>query len=243
MPEAHARTSSPCHGCNEPRPERLWAALLIGICLALLGQTASAQKGFHTCPGSPIGGASPTPGIKRPLTTPSPLLPGTTRPTSGTNPTAWPAIAGVVGVDQSTTFSFVAPCGPISGKVRQIVVDSDRGKCVLQSAVELQPESACNVTMVELVNFRHPKKNLFGEFRDDLLPSGIAPYEVERSAGKGTDIIFRFSSGVAPGQASRLMLLSTDLGAARKTGGLILHTGDGGSSAPIPAWVPAQAQH
>lgn len=217
-------------------PLALRPALLLTGLLLTAAASVHAAGGTSTCPGSP-NLARAVPGVQAV----KPLTPGSTRQTRGDNEINSPQLAGEWR-DEEVPFSFSGPSGSISGIFYQSLVNADDATCDCVWRVRLNPWSApgVRVTAVQVSRFNHPKRGLFANYRDDLIPGGVPSVSATRSTGDGSTIRFRFEAGVGPGESSRPLYLDTQRDAVLATGQIVLRTSDGGQwLIPTNAWVPA----
>jgi hypothetical protein len=243
MPTAHAAS----------RPTNARAAALgalVALALPATGSATPVDSGVKSCPGTPtrppFGPDAPPTGVPRidafdaalgVRTAPHQLLPGTTRSTPGE------AMAGhLVGpniVNKQETFSFFSTGSQVvSGTLTKKVVNATDGTCDYYYTIEVSGTSALGIDRLIIEQFMHPVHHLYGAWRNDVLPMGVPPDHVQRSAGAGDTITFRIVVGVQPGQSSRPLLLDSDVGSTKNAGTLRLRASDGSLSDPIPAWVP-----
>jgi hypothetical protein len=221
------------------------AALGVATLAILAADRAAAadespvDSGVKSCPGSPVPwqpGGDPAASAPAPAP-PRQLLPGTVRVTPGEAVTGH--LVGQVIVDEPVPFSFLGQGSvPVSGTLVKKVVDATDGTCDFYYTVVVAPTSALAIDGLVIGQFLHPAQGLYGAWRDDVLPQGIPPDHVQRSAGAGATITFRIAAGVQPGQTSRPLLLDGAVGSTKDTGTVRLRAADGTLSGPIPAWVP-----
>jgi hypothetical protein len=218
------------------------AALGVAVLAIVAADAASAaddspvDSGVKSCPGSPVPWqprGDPAASVEGPRQ----LLPGTTRATPGEPMTGH--LVGNVIVNEPVPFSFLAQGNlPVSGTLAKKVVNATDGTCDFYYTVSVSANSALAIDRLVIEQFLHPAHGLYGAWRNDVLPQGIPPDHVQRSAGAGDTITFRIAAGVQPGQTSRPMLLDGAVGSTKNAGTVLLRAADGTLSDPIPAWVP-----
>jgi hypothetical protein len=236
------------------------AAASLGFGLAALSIDAHAGSGDTSCPGSPSQPPfnpppeppPPPPGgdvefdelmqqyvpVLQPDVAPLQLLPGKNRVTPGEPLSAH--LQGPVIINETIPFSFLDHDGlVVTGELVQKVVNGQDCTCKFYWIYRMLAGSSQGADGLVIKQFTHPAHQLYGDYRNDVVPMGIAPDHVKRSAGAGDTITFHIGAVVQPGQGSRQLLLDSAVGATHKTGTVQIRAVDGSLSAPIPAWVPS----
>jgi hypothetical protein len=216
------------------------AAALLGLGVAFAALPATLSHGTALCPGAFLqsagGVAVQTAGAGK---LSSPLAPGGSVQTSGTDLVDSPQLAGELVVDEIQTFSFMTPGGIVSGVLQQRVVDTG-GICHCYWRVQLTPNSSptVRVNRLRITQFKHPQANLLADFRDDILPRGTGSTQAQRSAAPGNTITFKFEPGIGAGQASQAVFLTTQADSVTNFGGAQVRTDNGASSLKFSTYVP-----
>jgi hypothetical protein len=234
------------HSIARPRCPALAATLALGLAATSFG--AHADSGVKSCPDSPsrlpYGQVPPRildeydafDAMLQPMAMPRQLLPGTQRATPGVPMTGH--LAGPAVVSESIGFSFLSQDGHVvSGTLWTTVVDAD-SSCDFHWRIHMSATSWLGVDQVIIKQFPHPDHQLYGMWRNDVLPLGVPPDHAQRSSGTGKTITFKIAAGVMPGQDSRWMMLDSAVDKTKKVGTLQLRATDGSLSAPIATWAP-----
>ncbi len=216
------------------------AAAVLVLGLALGAAPAKADRGTALCPGALFTSLSPAhTDFAGGSITAQQLIPGGTVDTLGSGALG---LAGSV-VDSTVSikpFTINTPDGTVTGQLQQMVVNANNGTCDCYWRVRLLPASAPGVRVkrLRISGMDHPGAGLFADFRSDLLPLGVAPFEATRSAGIGSTITFKFDPGIAPGETSRWMFLDSQVDfVAEVNGRARLRTDNSVSSDPIVTYV------
>jgi hypothetical protein len=237
--------STPFTGEPLPAKGRLaaLAAAVLGLGLALGAAPAKADRGTALCPGALFLSLSPAhtdfagSGI-----TAQQLIPGGIVDTLGSGALG---LAGSV-IDSTVSikpFTINTPDGTVKGQLQQMVVNANDGTCDCYWRVRVLPASAPGWSMPLMRSrfTRTPGAGLFADFRSDLVPLGVAPFEATRSAGSGSTITFKFDPGIAPGETSRWVFLDSQVDfVAEVNGRARLRTDNNVSSEPIVTYVTLQ---
>jgi len=140
---------------------------------------------------------------------------------------------------ETVSFSFLAfDMTVVSGTLVQKVVNADDKTCDNYWTIHVSPTSSYGIDRLIINQYTHPALKLYGAYRSDLVPGGVAPDHVQRSPGLGNKITFKVNAVVQPSEVSRPLLLDTFVGKTHKTGTVQLRATDGSLSAPIATWVP-----
>lgn len=173
-----------------------------------------------------------------PALTGTPLPPGGSVLTLGTNPSESPELSDEVLRSFSRPFSFDTAQGVVSGTVLQLIKRGTDQRCKAEWQITVTPASLGCVTAVRIEGFLHPlDKPLVADYRDDLA-GDINPDRAYRSAGDGSKLRFRLPGGVCAGKTSRPLLLNTSINKMVRKGSLQLQGPAGELSPPVSTYVP-----
>lgn len=218
------------------------AAAVLGLGLALTASPAKADRGTALCPGAMFMSHSATGAdFAGGSTSAEQLIPGGNVDTLGSGALG---LAGSV-VDSTVStkpFTINTPGGIVRGQLQQVVVNANGGTCDCYWRVRLLPASApgVRVNRLRITGMDHPDNGLFADFRSDLVPLGIAPFEATRSGG-GSTITFKFDPGIGPGEISRWVFLDSQVDfVAEVNGAAQLRTDNNVGSAPLVTYVTLQ---
>lgn len=173
-----------------------------------------------------------------PALTGTPLAPGGSVLTLGTNPSESPELSDEVLRSFARSFSFNTAQGIVSGTVLQLIKRGTDHRCKAEWQITVSPESLGCVTAIRIDGFLHPlDKPLVADYRDDL-PGDTNPDRAYRSAGDGSKLRFRVPGGVCAGKTSRPLLLNTSINKMARKGSLQLQGPAGELSPPVSTYVP-----
>jgi len=183
----------------------LSAALgLSSTCAAAQGpetDKCNENQGLHAMaldPG-PIGGAMSG----------TPLDPGETWPTPGTNATDSPELIGTL--EFELTGKFKSPDGELRGSYIERTYNGADNRC--KQHLRFKVKQGC-VVKVRFNKYAHPldpDRPLFADYRNDWPLGDVAPAAASRSPGKGLVIDFHMDRPVCAGETSNWLLLNTSI--------------------------------
>lgn len=221
-----------------PFPLNRLAALAAMAALALpAARAANVPQGPNetVCP-NPAFGEMPDDAIGdviTPLLTGTPIGPGQTVATEGTNPSESPELSDELLRQFSRTFAFDGGGTVVSGKVIQQIKRGTDDRCKSEWVIRV---SAGCVVSLRIGNFLHPAP-IVADYRDDL--GGLIGSDVAaRSGGTGTSFRFNLPTPVCSGQSSRPLLLNTSIRRMVKKGTVQVEATGGVLSPPLPTFVP-----
>lgn len=143
----------------------------------------------------------------------TPLQPGQTVPTLGTNRVESPELVGktVIAV-ANTPFSFSTPSGPVAGFYSESIQASKTGGGTCKQNVQLKLTSGC-VSKVRFKQYNHPLGlDIVADFRDDPdLKGKVFSNRASRSPVDGLIFEFHLKRPVCAGQSTRWLLLNTSI--------------------------------
>ncbi len=218
-------------------------SLLVWACVAS-GQVQAAGNGpmVHRCndnllPQPALGGAVDD-AIHATLTG-TPLGPGDTVRTDGTNRRDSEELNGDVVLTKTTGFRFATSDGPAVGRVLQTVISDPVGFCKCHYQVVLA--SGC-VSKLRFHHYVHPLE-LVADFRTDKpkgTQGGTVPSKQASRSIDGETIEFLLSRRVCAdeGKRTRWLLLNTSVDHLQSADALELIAPDGSSSGLLSAFVP-----
>lgn len=213
------------------------SAVALAVAAALLLATAAHAGGVdplqtQTCNEPPPLLLGVAPGGIQAQVTGKPLKPGGTVKTRGTNPTESPELDGFELFSQTSAFEFSTDLGTVAGWLTETLVQGADERC--KPHLRLQVQQGC-VSQVRLEGVVH-KRKLVADHRDDL-PGQVPSRSASRSPD-GSVITFTLKAPLCAGQASRWLLLNTDVGAVERLPALRLVAPNGQASALQPFFVP-----
>lgn len=231
-------TSSP-----DPRPPRLPAALLpaalLLLPLALSALPAHAhddaeKSGDVVCSDPPLRAeAVNTPAAAwASQITGTPLYPGQTVATLGTNLTESPELSKDLIVSTKKAFTGEN----LRGVLRQRIFAGHDGQCKVEWQVQLKPGSVGCVEKLRITKFIHPL-DIVADFRDDQ--NGTQAADFARRSNNGKVFDFRLSAKVCAGQKSRWLLLNTNIDVMQRKGTVqLFDAANERLTLPLPTYVP-----
>jgi hypothetical protein len=168
------------------------------------------------------------------------LHPGMTLKTKGTDIAGSPELNGSkVFTREAMPFSFDTTEGLVAGVYREVIVQGTDWRC--KSHVRVEVQAGC-IARLTVHGYLHPQK-LVADYRSDLgdfgdVPSRSATRSAEDIDGR-TTVTFNLPAKVCAGQASRWLLLNTNVKQVRLQNSLqFFAPGNQGSPTRFPFFVP-----
>ncbi|MFO1338878.1 MAG: hypothetical protein U1F53_11715 [Burkholderiaceae bacterium] len=238
---------------TSPRGATAIALLLPALLAGLPGHAAAQGPLGDKCNPNVLSvrdtpDAAGGPGGQSPATvTGTPLEPGYTCKTKGTNPDESPELVGTpVITDDTGTFSFSDPTPPdtlpppgklVSGTYQQMIVRSNADSS-LKQYIRFNLVSGC-LARVRFNQYHHENLPIVADFRDDV--PGLRRSDYASRSADGLVFEFHLQRNVCAGQTTRWLLLNTSIFQMSAASALELITPKGNSSGPLPTYVPTHA--
>jgi hypothetical protein len=169
----------------------------------------------------------------------TPLEPGHTVLTEGTNASESPELNGLTEFTLNDTFSIeLAGGGLVKGSYAEMNKTGTDTYC--KQHLKVKVKQGC-VAKVRFRKYTHPlDRDIVADYRDDL--SGLRASDTASRSNSGTVIEFHLATPVCAGETTRWLLLNTSINTMTKVNGLefVAPTGERSKLRPVHVPLPVQ---